>query len=92
MVKKPKRRKRQMTIPIALIGGLAGMPNLREAITALFSGNIDLALVNLGAMVSPSGIRANIIPLATGMAVHYGASKLGINRALGAAGVPFIRI
>lgn len=36
--------------------------------------------------------RWGLYPLLAGMAAHYVAGKIGINRALGRAGVPLIRI
>lgn len=90
---------RSTTIPIAPIIGLVAMPNLQAAIYNAQHGDMDNLLLNLGRIIGadPGGYNVNylinnMIPLAVGMAIHWAASKLGVNRMLGRAKVPFIRI
>jgi hypothetical protein len=40
----------------------------------------------------PADMAVGLGPLLVGFAVHYGASKLGINRMLGRARIPLVRV
>lgn len=98
MAKHKTHHRRKTTIPLAIMAGvsvpvigavqLAGSnpagipPYLVAGFTGMGAdGNFNFANLKMGAL-----------PVAAGMAAHWIASKLGINRALGQAGVPFIRI
>ena len=93
--------KRKMTIPLAVIGGVAGMPSVRKAATSLMAGNIDGTLRHIGNIVGVENggfnaniLKANMVPLITGLLIHkfVGGSPLNANRYLANAGVPLIRI
>lgn len=96
--KKGKRRKAQMTLPLAVVAGFlpaggkiyaarGSVEDMSETASRIFtgfdpgSGNWDFEDMKYG-----------IAPVFVGFMVHKIASGLGINRALGAARVPFIRI
>jgi len=96
--KKVKRRKAQMTLPLAVVAGflpaggklyesrgsVEGISNTASRIFLGFNpdnGKWDLEDMKFG-----------IGPILVGFMMHKIASGLGVNRALGAARVPFIRI
>jgi len=98
MAKKKHRRKAAMTIPLAVVAGFLPAGNKlwdnRESVESLTneaskmfvgfdprSGNWDLEDLKFG-----------IAPILVGFLVHRVASGLGVNRALGSARVPFLRI
>lgn len=99
--------KRKMTIPLALVGGfMAGLVGPRGNSPAEYAmkGKWDSAAkavvsnytgynVNKGAW-KPMNMRHGVLPLIIGALVHkfVGGAPLNLNRALGQAGVPFIRI
>ena len=92
-------RKRNFTIPLALVGGL--MPGLMNPVKQLMVGNLDGAMKHIQynyALVDANG-KFNLrlaerayVPLFVGAIVHWLAGRLGINQRLGRAGVPIIRI
>jgi len=98
--KKTRRRKNGFTIPIAIIApmGLVGWN------TALYAQNqgVDVALDKLGYWFTGYSVKdadwkwwrmkGGLFPLLGGTLVHKAASKLGLNRALAQAGVPWLRI
>lgn len=96
----PKRfhRKARMTIPLAVVAGFVpvgvGIWNrrssgtaiadyLQQGFTGITPGTGQFNLANL---------RIGMMPIVAGFLVHMVASKLGVNRAIGRAGIPFIRI
>jgi hypothetical protein len=96
----PKRfhRKAKFTLPIAVVAGFvpvaAGLWNrrtsaqsmadyLQQGFTGITPGTGQFNLGNL---------RIGMMPVLAGFIVHMIAGKLGINRAIGRAGIPFIRI
>lgn len=94
---------RNITIPIALIGGLgAGLGHVYAAHKTYNNPEITLArLCRIYTGYDPSlgefetaWLKRGLLPLILGGLVHkfVGGSPLNVNRALGRAGVPFIRI
>jgi len=96
----PKRfhRKARMTMPLAVVAGFVpvgvGVWNrrssgtaiadyLQQGFTGITPGTGSFNLANL---------RVGIMPVMAGYLVHMVASKLGINRAIGRSGIPFVRI
>lgn len=101
MARKRRRRKKSFTLPIAPIAGLAA--GLREPISQLIAGNYERALDWLSWNYTgydiptktwkPERMMNGVLPLLIGGLVHkYIGGTLGINRALGRAGVPVIRL
>ena len=98
--KKGNCRRGSLTIPIAPVAGLLG--GLSMPIGTIRHGDIkrgieETALVITG--VDPATGKFNWtyvskfwIPVGMGILGHYAASRLGINRLLGRAKVPVIRI
>jgi len=94
-----------MTIPIApvagLVAGLAAPPEV-SFIDHLQKGEIRPALGRLTANYTGYNIdtgtwdynelKNGLLPLFVGMIVHMAASRLGVNRMLGRARVPLIRV
>lgn len=93
-------RAKSFTIPVAPVVGILSMRGVSEAMKCLSYGDTNNAINWLKTIVGTNSagkfqwslFAENMTPLVTGMAVHYAASKLGVNRALGRAGVPVIRI
>ena len=92
---------RKLTIPLAVIGGLAASPSLRFAVQNTLSGNFNGALTNLGQMVgfdsqgtfTVQRLIANVGPIAVGLLIHkFIGGRLGLNRMLGQSGIPFVRL
>lgn len=89
-----------MTIPIAPVIGVVAMPNLYNAVTNAIAGNWDEARVQAQAVLGiardgkfNSGLLIlNMTPLFLGFVIHWLASKIGINRLLGRAKIPLVRI
>lgn len=91
MAKKRRRKKRSATIPIAIVGGLLG--SFADEAAMVISGDFQGAINSLaGTFSNVQTAWSNLGPLFIGFIIHYVASKLGVNRALGRAGMPFIRI
>lgn len=99
--KRSRRRKNKMTIPLApIIGLFAGSST---AISDAIGGNFEGAMYELSRNYTgydPANKKFNIknlqkglLPLAIGVGVHkIIGGKLGLNRTLAAANVPFIRL
>lgn len=87
---------------MALIGGFAA--GMAHPVAALMEGKPDDALKYLTLHytgydswtggLSMGGLQRGLVPLIIGAAVHkfVGGAPLNVNRALGSAGVPFLRI
>ena len=97
--RKGKRRRPGFTLPIAVIGGIAGMPNLQGAVQAGITGDFPRVGRELGGIVGVQEGRfdfnlllKNMVPLFAGGIVHWLAGKFGINRAIGRARIPIFRI
>lgn len=95
-----RRKASGFTLPVAVVAGMgAGMI---EPVQLAMAGNwvsgLDRFIWNYtgysyGAKrFDANGLKNGLFPLIIGYAVHKGASMVGINRALGAARVPVIRI
>jgi len=100
--KKRRRGKRGMTIPLAVVGGLAA--GLAEPAQKALEGDFQYALSLLSRNYTgfrpgtgtwePRYMQNGLLPLVAGLLVHkfVGGSPLNLNRALAASGIPFIRI
>ena len=97
---KARRKAAKMTIPVAVIGGVAGMPAMSLIIGDVKAGNWDLIPRHMGeiAGVTSTGTfswplaQKNMMPLIAGALVHKAAGIVGINRMLGKAKIPFLRV
>lgn len=97
-----KRHAKSMTVPIAPIAGILAAPSVQAAIAEVMVGNIPNAINNLGGIAGfkPSThafdvnyLKNNAIPMIAGVLVHkYIGGSLGVNRALGSAKVPLLRV
>lgn len=102
MVKKKRthRRRRSFTVPVAIIGGLApGVINTVQGynIYGPNGGTTNMGRIWTGYDRSsnrwvPSSMWGGTYPAVLGLVIHNLASRLGLNRMLGQARVPFIRI
>jgi len=95
-----RRRKKSFTIPIAVVGGMMpasyyivdgaskyGIKNIPARLSIATTGyNPETGRWGMGYLVKFMG------PVLLGAGIHKVAGKLGINRALGRAGLPWIRI
>lgn len=101
MAKPKKRRSKQMTVPLSIVGGLGA--GLAEPIMWAMGGDYDAAIYKLMENYTGYDIRTQrwdlkhargIPPLIIGALIHkfVGGSPLNINRTLARAGIPFIRI
>jgi len=100
MAKKKRRYSRKTTIPIALTAG--AVAGFIEPAKYLMKGETTSAFRQLTKnytaidpvehYIATGDLKKGLYPLVIGMLVHKGASMFGINRALGRARVPFIRI
>jgi len=99
----PRRRTRSkhgMTIPLAVVGGFA--PLVVHEIAAFKAGGIANAATQLALRTTgynyadggwyPTEMVRGVGPILLGALVHKVAGRLGINRALAGAGIPFVRI
>jgi len=102
MSKKKRRRSRSMTIPLAPIIGLIGAPAIHRSIDGLMKGDLKEATYYLPNLVGiwndgtfhMNTLLTNLTPIAAGLLIHkfVGGSPLNLNRTLGRARVPFLRI
>lgn len=102
MPKKKKRGKRQFTLPLAVLGGLAA--GLVEPAVKVMEGSYESAVhkvvhnytgYSIGAKRwEPEGLMRGLVPLLIGAAVHkyVGGPPMNVNRMLASANVPIIRI
>lgn len=101
-VSRPRSRSRRkgFTLPLAVLGGFAplainamadyqvgGVKHLAKGICVRTTGY----MFDTGKF-EPKYLGQGLWPIAIGILVHKMAGKLGVNRALGQAGVPFVRI
>jgi hypothetical protein len=103
MAKARKHKRAGMTIPLAVVAGFAplAMGEL-GAVKRALSG--DTACAAQQAVIYATGYNTDTKafhwptfvgsygPILAGMVVHKLAGRLGVNRAIAKAGVPFIRI
>ena len=102
--KKARRRNKRFTIPIGLVAPLAavGLDAYKDA--SQFSGGFYAPRFVDRLMYGMTGysylandwklwrLQYGLLPIGVGFMAHKLASKIGINRALASAGVPWIRI
>ena len=92
-----RRRRKQFTVPLAVIGGLAppvlGVWSRRNDLNEM-SGFLRAGFTGVGndGNFNFLNFKYGLIPVATGFLVHAVASKIGLNRALSRAGIPFLRV
>ena len=94
------RRRSQTTMPIAVVGGLAAglITPAQFAMAGDFNSAGRLLVSSYTGYDMGTGqfnmanLRMGLAPLLVGFLVHTAASKLGINRALGRARIPFVRV
>jgi hypothetical protein len=90
-----------MTLPLAIVGGF--VPMGADIVSAFRVGGIEAALGHVslcttgydpadGQFKPMFAAKKLYGPLLLGVIVHKFAGKLGVNRALGRMGVPFVRI
>ena len=95
---KRAHRKAKFTLPIAVVAGFIptvyGVWNRRSSMA-----NVSAYLQSSWTGTNPvdfsfsfSNLKTGLLPALAGFGVHLLASKVGINRALGRAGIPFFRV
>lgn len=95
-----KRRSSGMKIPIAPIVGIISSQAINNAAVNALQGNFPAALSWMKEFVGVDGqgnfqwplLQKNMMPVVAGLLVHKAAGMIGINRALGAAKVPLLRV
>jgi hypothetical protein len=99
--KKRRRSKGGFTLPLAVVGGL--VPAGADILSAYKIGGAEAALGHVslvttgfdpadGSWKPGFAFQKLYGPLFVAFMVHKLAARLGINRALGRAGVPFVRV
>jgi len=101
MAKKVKRarRKRNMTLPVAVIGGFMPMASY---VWDGFQKGPNSGITRIGVATtgynpsdgswSPATLARMMGPVALGVVVHKMANKFGLNRMISATGIPLIRV
>lgn len=95
--RKRVRTKKQFTLPLAVVAGfvpaITGVWQRRQSATEItdylrssFTGIQADGSFNFGSL------RTGLMPIVAGFLVHMVAGRIGINRAIARAGIPFIRI
>lgn len=91
-------RKAKMTIPVAVVSGFiptaVGIWNRRssgQAVADYLQAGFTGITPSTG-QFSLGNLRVGLVPILAGFLVHMVAGKIGINRAIGRAGIPLIRI
>jgi len=94
-----RRGKRAFTLPLAVLAGLApGIGQLWKAKSYGFSQVANVACRNYVGYDPDSGrmtgafLGYGLLPMLAGFLVHTLAGKVGVNRALGRAGIPVFRL
>lgn len=100
MARKGSHRRRPMTLPIAVVAGM--LPGLANMWGGFQAGGVEGAAQTATVIytgLDPATGQWNFawmgrgtIPILVGVLVHRIASMVGINRAIGRAGIPFVRI
>jgi hypothetical protein len=95
-----KRRHKSFTIPVGVVLGL--VPLVNETIVGFKADGVQGAGQNALAVMTGyypktktwngAWLKQGLMPLMLGFGVHWLASKMGVNRALGRAGIPLLRI
>jgi len=101
-VKGAKRKKKGFTLSLAVVAGFLPLASHIQTRAGGQIGNYPTAIIKglqTGMGYNPDthqwamgNAKIGIIPIAGGLLAHKLASKLGFNRALAGAGIPFIRI
>jgi hypothetical protein len=88
------------TIPLAVMAGF--LPLGLQALTGFKEGGIHRAGVRVTSALTgydpdvnrwdAAYLRNGLLPIGLGFGVHWIASRVGLNRALGRAGIPLLRI
>lgn len=96
--KRRGRRQRKTTLPLAIIGGMlpvaAGVWARRSSGTEManyLQAGFTGVTPGTGAW-NIANLRMGLFPVMAGFMVHAIAGKLGVNRALGRARLPLIRV
>lgn len=95
-----RRRAKSFTLPVAVVAGFGPLAydTMRGFDQSGFTGAIQRLSLGATGFDPKTGewYRDNLVrgmgPVVLGMAVHWVASKFGINRALGRAGIPLLRL
>lgn len=97
---KARRHAAKMTIPLAVVGGFVPLAvrgyngwhgnGWMGAADGVSSGLMGYSVFT--GKFEPSAMKQGLAPILLGFGVHWIAGKMGINRALGRAKVPFLRI
>lgn len=100
--KKTRRRKSGFTVPIAVAAPIAmiGARAIKEASEHGVSDGMNVLTKGLiGYQSDPNypawklgRMKEGMLPILIGAVVHKVAGKVGINRALAQAGIPFVRV
>lgn len=98
--KRRSRRRNGFKIPIAIVAGF--LPGVTRTLTitqqsGFQAGSYEAARIYTGYDPSSGGWRASYLwfglaPMVIGFLVHKIAGGIGLNRALGRAGIPLVRI
>jgi hypothetical protein len=100
--KRPARHhKKGFTLPLAVVAGLS-VPALFLWNNSLKQGDIPQTANSAAAIFTgynPQGkewdwhyLQSGLFPVLVGFLAHKAASRLGVNRAIAQAGIPFVRI
>lgn len=100
VTRRGRSRRKGMTLSLAVAAGFA--PAVAHAVQGYQAKGLDGAAHNTvvgftgydywAHKLDMGALRYGLIPAVGGVLVHKIAGKLGINRALASAGIPFIRI
>ena len=100
-IRRVGRRAKHMTLPLAIVGGF--IPMGQDIFGAYKVGGLSAALGHVSLCTTgydpadgkwkPMFAAQKLYgPLMLGVLVHKLATRLGVNRALGKAGIPFLRV
>lgn len=97
---KAKRKRKGVTIPLMLLAGLQAPA--RVAWAGYKQGGPDRAMQQFGMVMTgydsrdgqfkSAELKYGLYPVLVGAGLHKLMNKLGVNRALAASGIPFIRL
>lgn len=93
-----KNGKKKITVPMAIVAGMApGVWRVwakRGSFSSITNeaGRVYLGYDSWTGQFSFDQTKFGLLPAAAGFLVHYLANKLGINRAIARTGVPFLRL
>lgn len=102
---RPKRRTHRragFTVSAAVLAGMApvtiyaindlktgGVPSLLDGLARRLTG---FGTAGSGGLWEPKHLASGLLPILGGVAVHKLASRMGVNRAMAKAGIPFLRV